>query len=139
MDESLTLRMVAGPECKRCGCRDCQILQQPQAGKTWYPTGRARCRHCGTVIAFRDLDVRPAGVPAVIDHTPVQLPPIEIQTPAPHSTRIDVMQPSVSIMVDPSRCPMCGASAKAYSTKGRVQYRKCPECGKTFKTMKEAG
>jgi len=75
----------------------------------------------------------------VVDPAATELPPIAVQQPGPLSTRVDVVQPSVTLLVDPTRCPDCGAVAKAYSTKGRTQYRKCPECGKKFKTMKEAG
>jgi hypothetical protein len=134
----MTLDCCNGPECQRCGCRDVQILQQPVAAKTWFPSGRARCRHCNLVFAFRQLEP-PQQLTAAIDPDPVHMPPLTVLQPEPLSTRVDVMQPSVSLVVDPTRCPVCGSVAKAYSTKGRTQYRKCPNCGKKYKTMKEAG
>lgn len=133
----VTLDHCEGPECRRCGCRDVQILQQPRPGKTWFPSGKGRCRHCGLVFAFGNSDQQPTSA-MISDPAPVQPPEIAIQRPGPLSTRVDVLQPSVALVVDPTRCPDCGAIAKAYSTKGRTQYRKCPQCGKKFKTMKEA-
>lgn len=139
MDGSVTLPMANGPDCPRCGCRDCHIKQQPLPGRTWYPTGRARCKHCGMFFAFRELPTPHNAPVPVIDCSPVQLPPHDIQSPIPFSTRVDVVLPSVSILIDPAKCPDCGSVAKAYSTKGRTQYRRCPDCGKRFKTMKDAG
>lgn len=57
-------------------------------------------------------------------------PCVDFQDPPPDSLRLKV---------DPKACPDCGETAKAYATKGRTQYRKCPKCGSRFKTMKEAG
>lgn len=133
-----TLNRCAGPPCPRCGCQDVRILQMPQSdGNTWYPSGRATCNHCHTRFAFRRRD--PSQPQQIEDPKPTELPPVAVQEFGPMSTRVDVGPPSVSIATDPTRCPVCGATAKAYSTKGRTQYRKCPDCGKRFKTLREAG
>ena len=130
------LLLTDGPECDQCGCRDVAILQQPQPGVVWAKTGRARCRHCGKVFPYRDNDTQIPGMTTCLPTT--ALPPVVIQHAGPLSTRVDVMQPTIDIMIDPTRCPECNAVAKAYSTKGRTQYRKCPQCGNKFKTMREA-
>ena len=92
--------------------------------------GLATCRHCGRRFPFdRARRAAPPPTMPMIDvdiHEPVAIVHQEL---LPLSRRHD----------DPSICPDCGVVAKAYSTKGRTQYRKCPECGKRFKTMKEAG
>lgn len=132
------LERCDGPACGRCGCRDTTILQQPQAGHTWWPTGRARCRHCGHVFAYRPEQPPAVSMP-VVEPGPTQLPPVTVQQPGPLSTRVDVMTPTLMLPTGTTRCPDCGAVAKAYSTKGRTQYRKCPDCGRRFKTAKEAG
>lgn len=136
MDESVRIPLVDGPMCPRCGCRDSKVLQVPRDG-SWFASGQARCNHCGTRFGFRNkVQQQPM---AISDPQPMALPPVQVQSPGPFSMRVDVIQPSVSIHIEPGHCPDCGVMANAYSTKGRTQYRKCPECGKRFKTMKEAG
>ncbi len=135
------LPLADGPACTRCGCNDCMVLQRPQNGVTWYPTGRARCRHCGNVFAFKtstqEQQIQPITQP--VDTEPTQLPPVSIQHAGPLSTRVDVMQPTIGIAIDPSSCPSCGGKGLVKSTQDRTQYRQCKSCGKRFKTQKEAG
>jgi transcription elongation factor Elf1 len=135
------LKMCDGPPCTRCGCRDVLILQDP-IPNSWFTTGRARCRHCGRSFSFREKPtVEP--VDAVSEFGPVELPPVDFQFIDPFSTRIDIATEPQSVastqVTDPAKCPDCGATAKAYTTKGRTQYRKCPACGKKYKTMRDAG
>lgn len=137
MDGSITLGRCDGPACPRCGCCDCRILTHPQPGQTWYASGQARCNHCSTRFSFRE--VKPSAAAVVVDPSPVQLPPTEIQSHGPFSTRVDVMQPVVSIMMDPTRCPECGGKGLVKSTQGNTQYRQCKECGERYKTQKAAG
>lgn len=70
--------------------------------------------------------------------TPVQMPTLTVQTPGPLSTRVDTIQPSVSIHSDPSVCPACGGKGLVKSTQGATQYRQCKECGERYKTQKFA-
>ena len=131
------LQLADGPACTRCGCNDCMVLQRPQSGVTWYPTGRARCRHCNNVFAFNASVEEPQAVSVVAE--PTQLPPVDIQQSGPLSTRVDVMYPAIGITADPSSCPSCGGKGLVKSTQGRMQYRQCKACGERFKTQKEVG
>lgn len=57
---------VTGPECTRCGCRDCVVLSEPSttsyqsAGteQTWTTPGKAICKHCNCRFPF--VSVAPA-------------------------------------------------------------------------------
>lgn len=75
----------------------------------------------------------------LVNPEPLQLPAVTNQATGPLSTRVDVMQPSVSIHADPGRCPTCGGKGLVKSTQGPVQYRQCKECGEKYKTQKFAG
>jgi len=115
------LRKTKGPECPVCGCTDTE-----QAGKAtghwWNPEPASaaaaglepirqaphRCRHCGhTWIA----ELEP-----VDDH--------DDPTPA-------------AVPYVPVRCPACRAKAKTHTTRGRVRYHKCEQCGLNFKSIEQ--
>lgn len=68
------MAMVNGPPCTNCGCRDCKILQEsaevgeeslvvggnPETAdrwqrSAWWGSGRARCNHCRTEFAYREV------------------------------------------------------------------------------------
>lgn len=65
------LERVIGPECKRCGCRDCMIISEPTevhaggetgTGQPWITPGSAICRHCNqrfTFVAVAPPESRP--------------------------------------------------------------------------------
>jgi len=38
---------------------------------------------------------------------------------------------------DPKVCPECGGKGTVYKTEGRIQYRKCADCGDTYKTVRQ--
>lgn len=140
MPITTTLDRCDGPECPRCGCRDCFVLQEPSA-RGWWASGRARCRHCGTPFGFRavgDAIEPPVSPPPFLSPPLTPLTPPLPQSPAVFAPVpvVPVVSPSPPPSPDPTACPDCGQTAKTYSTKGRTQYRRCPDCGRRFKTTK---
>lgn len=121
------LERCDGPPCPRCGCQDSKILQWPNDGASWYATGRAECRHCGTRFGFRPA--RAARRQEDAEST-VYPPEIDVQEPAPLSVR------PIGLAADPTACPQCGGKGLVYRTVDRQQYRKCGNCGNRFKTLK---
>ena len=61
---SIYLEPVTGPECTRCGCRDCIVTVEPSTipnpnnptgnGRPWVIPGRAVCKHCDTRFTFTE-------------------------------------------------------------------------------------
>lgn len=124
---STVLDRCSGPPCPRCGCQDSEILQWPNNGESWYATGRARCRHCGTRFAFRPARTQPRPTDEV---SPVTSPEIAHQEPPPLSTR------PIRVVSDPTLCPQCGGKAKVASTRPGYRRMKCSACGHAFKIAK---
>lgn len=142
----LIINRCDGPPCPRCGCQDCEVHNWPRdASQSWYASGRATCRHCGTFFAFRPAinGQGPTEAGALEDAAQAIAPPLMADAyQATAAPCVDFQQPppdSLRNKQDPTICPACGHTAKAYATKGRTQYRRCPECGNRFKTMREAG
>ena len=110
------LDRVDGPECTRCGCRDCMILSAPEliapAGENgsrlpWVSYGKAVCHHCETRFSFAP---QPEQKPA----TPVYSGP----------TCPDCASPDT----------VCTSSPKPKPGKARKRYHKCEACGSRFTT-----
>ena len=65
----ITLDPVTGPECVRCGCRDCVVLAEVSTipnphdptgtARPWVIPGRAICKHCDTRFTFTELAPEP--------------------------------------------------------------------------------
>jgi hypothetical protein len=127
---SAVLDRCNGPPCPACGCQDSEILQWPNDGVSWYATGRAKCRHCGTRFAFRPA--RAKSLQSDDEPAPTSPPTIDHQEPPPLNTR------PLNLAADPTVCPECGGKSPAKSTQGRKQYRKCSGCGHKFATIKPA-
>ena len=82
---------------------------------SWWASGRARCGHCRAVFNFREM--------------PEPLPELEYAEPEPVV--------SEQVVEDPDACPQCGGKWLVYSTKGRVQYRRCEQCEHKGKTNRD--
>jgi len=120
-----------GPPCPNCGCADAEILEQPKpaAEKSWWGSGKAVCRQCGTEFRFKEAPDVEHQEPII--ETP-QLPPIEHQgvmlSPAP----VDYKLVKVPL------CPACRSEdVRVTTTRANLRYYKC-QCGETFKRAKDA-
>ncbi len=113
------LEICKGPECPHCGCRDSEILKEPAGGRSWFNSGRARCRHCGMEFSFQELPPEPEPAPIVEPEQTVPIQIAERTIPAP-------------------KCPDCGGEMRVTSTRKAVRYHKCDACGRTMKTPKTA-
>jgi len=130
------LRLCDGPPCPRCGCQDVHILQQPSPGKSWWGGGRARCRHCGRVFCFREIQKPP---PVFQPHENIGLGPVESHFPGNDFGAVDPPKEEKSLeikVVAVAKCPDCGATMKISSTRKDYRHHKCPKCGKTTKTAR---
>jgi len=112
----MQLERIDGPECTRCGCRDCIVLSEPEltrpanesgTGEPWLSYGKAICNHCQQRFAF---------------------------APQPES------QEAVPVYSGPT-CPDCGStkttctsSPRPKAGKPRRRYHKCDACGSRFTT-----
>ena len=112
----MILERIDGPECVKCGCRDCIILSQPEVIQPasesgvrapWVSHGKAICNHCETRFTFA--------------------PPHE--------------QPKSEPVYSGPTCPDCGSrettctsSPKPKAGKPRKRYHKCDACGSRFTT-----
>lgn len=83
---------------------------------SWWASGKARCGHCRAVFNFREM--------------PEQQPELEYADPEP----APVVE---AVAEDPTVCPECGGNWKQYTTKGKLQYRRCESCGHKGKTNKD--
>jgi predicted RNA-binding Zn-ribbon protein involved in translation (DUF1610 family) len=130
------------PPCSRCGCQETRVERWPDDNGSWYGAfGWARCGNCGLRFTFKKAE--PAAIETAPALGPLAMPPVVAQEPVyqhAEPPRLSTRRaPGIAVngvQAIPAACPKCGTVAKAYSTKGRTQYRKCPECGHRFKTLK---
>lgn len=101
----MQLDPVDGPECPRCGCRDCRV---ESTYKRWgKPFATVRCAHCNKrheapQAAESDKPTEPETNPAT--------------WPYP-------------------KCPACNSSrTKVRRTKKPIRYQECVACGHKFKS-----
>jgi len=122
-----------GPDCPYCGCNQATIVRPPQKDEQWWPTGKAKCGHCGRLFSFKELPVPVETVspPPII--TPYE-PSLDLREQEGGGRVIQRIVPRVI-------CPECDVPMKVKSTqKSRdgsrtIRYHKCPQCGKTDKTV----
>lgn len=134
----MLLEKCDGPACPRCGCQDCDIRvspkQEAKAGpdlvakygvNNWFATGRARCRNCALVFAFREVSAQ-----AMTNDE------ARMTNDLPKSVPADVPLP-----FPVRQCPRCGSTnLKVTSTRKPLRHHKCLDCesqGKpaTFKSL----
>jgi len=127
----LSLDLANGPRCPHCGCRDARILEEPTEG-TWWPSGRAACKHCGQRFNFRgaeeDREAMPA-LPEMIEREEAEELPAE--SPA--------YDPDRGVIYHVIRCPACGGTNTRVSRTARpIRYHKCSDCEHTFKSVEQS-
>jgi len=135
MTSYLRLEPACGPECPRCGCRDAEILQRPISSemdadpkrRPWWPTGKARCRHCGMQFAFREIPAppQPPELPAYPE--PATDPPADGPHHQPYPVRACPECGSPSVVVTSSPRPRPGQP--------RIRHHRCKDCAATFKSV----
>lgn len=121
----MALERCTGPACPRCGCQDCAILNEPSqaVGQQFINSSDPE-----KVRAWGNSPWWGAGKArcrhCLTEFTFRELP--GEPEPDPEPERAD------------DECPKCGAFFKQYTTKGRVQYRKCTNaaCGHKGKNPK---
>jgi len=115
----VTMRMVDGAECPKCGCCDTEVVsERDRWGST--KAQRRRCKHC----AWRWLDV--------VKRDPQPTKP----EPQPKHVIADV--PIYWVAVPPA-CPACGCkSSKVTSTSRPIRRHKCDACGGRFKSCERS-
>lgn len=140
----ITLEPLNGPACPRCGCRDATILQRPpehddDGRGSWWPQGRARCRHCGMAFAFRRL---PESQPVDADGDDLD----DDRDAEPDFAPAEPERPSVNQRdtAYPVRaCPHCGRPETVVASSGkkpkngmpRIRNHRCLSCGERFKSI----
>jgi len=129
-------KLCDGPPCPSCGCQDVRILQQPTAGKSWWGSGKAKCRHCGRVFFFREV-----ANPVPISRSREEFSHVSAENYFPGNnfdaggSPEEEKQPEIKV-VAVAKCPDCGETMKISSTRKDFRYHKCPKCGKTTKTAR---
>jgi Zn ribbon nucleic-acid-binding protein len=112
-------RIVVGPECPGCGCRDSQILKMAM----WFgkPREYRACQHCGR--GFTVTRGKEPEVPAVPPRPPAALPPA-------------VKAGMVEYRPMRTKCPNCGSQkTKVASSRGGLRWHKCRACKHCFKSV----
>ena len=76
----IELDPVTGPECVRCGCRDCVIITQLSTipnptdptgnAPPWVIPGHARCKHCETRFRFTEVIDEPKEIKYIPPNCP---------------------------------------------------------------------
>ena len=123
------LERAEGPACRRCGCQDVVVLKDAGSGNWFGGDGRARCKHCGLVFAYRAVPFSPPdSVP--ITHEVVTPPPIEHQDPIIVAQRDPTPEPpKYQSLV----CGGCGGKLVVTSSPKGFRRMKCKQCGQTYK------
>lgn len=111
----MNLRRVEGPECRNCGCMDCEAHgRAAKWGDTWQ---RWRCNNCGEV--FSAAPKKP---------------------PEPLFASLAQLDAVIFSLVKCRRCKSTRTkitrTLKA-DDQPRVRYHKCLECGNNFKSVEE--
>jgi Zn ribbon nucleic-acid-binding protein len=115
------MRIIEGPECPGCGCRDSQILKMT----IWFNKKREHreCEHCGR--RFTVTRSKPPESPV-----PLPKPPQQPETPKA------VKAGTVEYRPMRTKCPNCGSQkTKVASSRGGLRWHKCRACKHCFKSV----
>lgn len=115
------MRVVEGPECPGCGCRDSRIVRLSQ----WFgkPREYRACQHCGRGFTVtRGKQPEPTAPPPT--------PPRAAETPKA------VKGGAVEYKPMRTKCPSCGSQkTKVVSPRKGFRWHKCRACGHNFKSV----
>ena len=131
------LDLCDGPMCPMCGCKDARILEEPTEG-SWWPSGKAACKHCGRRFAFR---LKQSGESAGDQATaPLSVSEPEIGLAGNDGESIEPFDPDRPVPYETTRCPFCGSrDTKITSTRRPRRFHKCRGCGESFQSVEADG
>ncbi len=121
----MRLDRADGPECPQCGCQESRLLASRQSA--WVCTDprygdlsatfeTRRCTGCGARFRAK----------SEIENCQLTI----------ENSEHDSEQ---AVIYRPVRCPACKSKqTKISTTRDRIRYHKCRDCGQTFKSVEEA-
>lgn len=114
----MKLRIVKGPECPNCGCRQSAFVSR---GQRWGQSiDRRCCRHCGKMYAA-----------AVADPGTADAETVKVEEPLGGSV--------ITYRVPVVKCPECSSTDTVVrSTRRPTRHHKCRNCEAAFKSVEHS-
>lgn len=136
------LEAANGPECPHCGCRDARILREPNPDQEgWWAGGKARCKNCGRVFAFRKVprrefsELEPEPVPPDVEAEPTMEPETESMAMPLSAENRDTAYPVRACPECESPDVLVKSSPRAKPGDPKLRYHICKACHATFKSI----